>query len=264
MTVSVRVRAPLRQEPLHNEHTKNITRQGLKCYIHTSHPLAFCLIKEAVCGYSHSNVGIEKYSIGCTPVHNNTSQVLIIDVCSVPDWVACFEEWQNGGGAVIALASSEPHNMDAQVQMLHLGAAAILTFNDSLTEQLPKALHAIVEGHSWIKREVLNHYLARTRTAIYNLSLFDRGLTAREKEILDLLRQNFANRIIARKLAISERTIKFHVTNILRKLNLTKRRDLAFLDSSRACLSDIATLSCISPGYQRPVLKSGPEEAFSY
>jgi DNA-binding NarL/FixJ family response regulator len=257
MTVSVR--APLRQEPLHSEHAKNVSRQGLKCYIHTNHPLAFCLIKDAVCGYSHSSVGIEKYSIDCTPVHNNIFQVLIIDICSVPDWVACFEIWQSNGGTVIALASSEPQNIDVQVQMLHLGAAAILTFNDNLADQLPKALHAVIEGRSWIRREVLNSYLARARTAVHNLSLFDRGLTAREKEILGLLRQNLTNRILAHKLAISERTIKFHVTNILRKLNLTKRRELIFLNSSGTCLSDIATLPCISQSPQRPVLKSGPE-----
>jgi DNA-binding NarL/FixJ family response regulator len=260
--MTVGVQASLREDTLHGEHVRNIRRHGLECYIYTNHPLVYCSIKDAVRGYSHSSTRIVKYSIGCMPVHNNTPQALIIDTCSVPEWAICFEEWQSNGGTVIALASSEPQNIDVQVQMLHLGAAAILTFNDNLADQLPKALHAVVEGRSWIRREVLNSYLARARTAIYNLSLFDQGLTAREKEILGLLRQNPTNRILAHKLAISERTIKFHVTNILRKLNLTKRRELTFPNSSGTCLSNVAKLPCISQSPQRPVLKPGPKEVF--
>ena len=63
-------------------------------------------------------------------------------------------------------------------------------------------------------------------------SISDSRLTGREKQILELLQRDLSNRIIAQRLAVSERTIKFHVSNILHKLNLTNRRELRTLQSS--------------------------------
>jgi DNA-binding NarL/FixJ family response regulator len=52
------------------------------------------------------------------------------------------------------------------------------------------------------------------------------GLTAREGQVLQLLMRRLANKEISRALAISERTVKFHVSNILGKLQLEDRRGL--------------------------------------
>lgn len=51
------------------------------------------------------------------------------------------------------------------------------------------------------------------------------GLTTREVEIIELLAAGWANRTIARRLSISESTVKAHVTHILRKLNVTSRTE---------------------------------------
>lgn len=48
-------------------------------------------------------------------------------------------------------------------------------------------------------------------------------LTAREESILHLLAQGRTNRRIAQELWVSEVTVKFHLTNIYRKLNVTNR-----------------------------------------
>lgn len=52
-------------------------------------------------------------------------------------------------------------------------------------------------------------------------------LTAREREILALVAQGSANKEIARRLHISERTARTHVSNILQKLNLPSRTHAA-------------------------------------
>jgi DNA-binding NarL/FixJ family response regulator len=49
------------------------------------------------------------------------------------------------------------------------------------------------------------------------------GLTARELEVLKLMAQGKTNRAIARQLAISEKTVARHVSNIFTKLNLSSR-----------------------------------------
>lgn len=52
-------------------------------------------------------------------------------------------------------------------------------------------------------------------------------LTPREREILECLADGLNNKTIARKLGISDATVKVHVKNVLRKLNLTSRLEAA-------------------------------------
>ncbi len=50
-------------------------------------------------------------------------------------------------------------------------------------------------------------------------------LTAREREVLELLAMGLPNKIIARRLRISEHTVKFHVASILGKLDAASRTE---------------------------------------
>ena len=50
-------------------------------------------------------------------------------------------------------------------------------------------------------------------------------LTARETEVLELLSQGLSNKLIARRLNISEHTVKFHVSSIYTKLDASSRTD---------------------------------------
>lgn len=52
-------------------------------------------------------------------------------------------------------------------------------------------------------------------------------LTIREREVLDCLAEGFNNKTIARKFGITDTTVKVHVKNVLRKLNLTSRLEAA-------------------------------------
>lgn len=55
----------------------------------------------------------------------------------------------------------------------------------------------------------------------------DAALTQREHEILDLIAEGLSNKLIARALDISPGTVKVHVKNVLRKLNLNSRLEAA-------------------------------------
>ena len=51
------------------------------------------------------------------------------------------------------------------------------------------------------------------------------ALTPREREVLEVLAQGLSNRAIASRLAISEHTVKFHVSSIFAKLGAENRTD---------------------------------------
>jgi DNA-binding NarL/FixJ family response regulator len=53
------------------------------------------------------------------------------------------------------------------------------------------------------------------------------GLSAREREVLELLVQGLPNKLIARRLEISDKTVKSHLTRIFRELDVTDRTQAA-------------------------------------
>ena len=54
-------------------------------------------------------------------------------------------------------------------------------------------------------------------------------LSRREQEVLSSLLENLANKEVAERLHISERTVKFHVSNLLAKFGVRRRADLILL-----------------------------------
>ena len=62
------------------------------------------------------------------------------------------------------------------------------------------------------------------------------GLTTRERELAGLVAQGLSNRQIAERLVLSERTVTTHITNILTKLNLKSRTQIAVWAQERGLL----------------------------
>jgi DNA-binding NarL/FixJ family response regulator len=202
------------------------------CFICSNHPLAVSLINNALSSdpelYSRSKTYFQNYK----PIHRSQEEILIIDTCSIPKWEEYFQDWKNEGASIIGLYSPESQSTDIELQMFHMGASGILAFSDSLGDELLHAIRMIASGQVWIRRETLAAYVNWSQSAMRDYSISDPRLTGREKQILELLQRDLSNRIIAQRLAVSERTIKFHVSNILHKLNLTNRRELRTLQSS--------------------------------
>lgn len=72
-------------------------------------------------------------------------------------------------------------------------------------------------------------------------------LTARKLEILQLLAQGYTNREIARKLVVTQFTVRSHVCRILKKLNLANRTQAALYlircQQSGGCPSEVPARS---------------------
>jgi DNA-binding NarL/FixJ family response regulator len=95
-----------------------------------------------------------------------------------------------------------------------------------------KAVAAVLDGQIWVGRRLIGHLLEELSTLSAARAsegrptdAYDRlsRLTPRERDILDLLGAGASNKEIARKLGVTERTVKAHLTAVFRKLGISGR-----------------------------------------
>jgi DNA-binding NarL/FixJ family response regulator len=109
---------------------------------------------------------------------------------------------------------------------------------------LAKALDVVQQGEIWVGRKLVPHLLEEL-TALTERQQQDLPpdldtrlvrITAREREIAQLLSAGASNKEIARRLSVTERTVKAHLTAIFRKLGISGRLQLALfvLEHSRS------------------------------
>lgn len=119
--------------------------------------------------------------------------------------------------------------------LLRLGAKGLLDLQDTI-DQLPRAVQEVSRGGFWVPRPILSRFVEETLTSALRPTVIpgEGRLTAREREVRDLLLENLPNRDIADQLHMSERTVKFHVSNLLSKFGVKRRADLIVLAHARS------------------------------
>jgi DNA-binding NarL/FixJ family response regulator len=115
--------------------------------------------------------------------------------------------------------------------MLGIGVKGLIT-HDLIGQQLGLALDKVATGGYWVPRTLLAAFVDSvvTRSRRMEMARPTRTeISRREKDIVDCLLSNLSNKEIASKLNISERTVKFHVSNLLSKFKVQRRADLILL-----------------------------------
>lgn len=97
---------------------------------------------------------------------------------------------------------------------------------DSESVELKKAIFAIAQGETYIQPSLIPALNSKMIEKNQDEGKID-NLTRRELEVLKLLSVGMYNKEIAEKLNISERTVKNHVSNIFKKLEVTDRTQAA-------------------------------------
>lgn len=113
------------------------------------------------------------------------------------------------------------------VRLLRMGVKGLIRYADA-ADQLPRALRAVAEGGCWAPRTMIGDVLDSLLDGNGPVAVNLRGpqLSRREEEVLNALLDNASNKEIAQRLNISERTVKFHVSNLLSKFGVARRSDL--------------------------------------
>jgi DNA-binding NarL/FixJ family response regulator len=107
------------------------------------------------------------------------------------------------------------------IQALKAGASGYV-LKDSQAGAIVSSVLAVVAGERVMASAVANRVLEMLTGATTPKEFYD-GLTAREVEILKMLATGMANKQIAYKLGISEKTVRNHVSNMYEKLDIYDR-----------------------------------------
>ena len=194
--------------------------------IFSKHPLALQVIARALmtdvalCAESVISATFESPVLACP------GQILLLDSCSRQQWLELALQWQQAGGHVIVLVPDDCSQRIEQFRSLYMGVRGVVAMSPDLDAELPKAVHAVLEGGMWINREILDEYVRRTNSSIQRMAGVKMRFTVREEQIANFIVRGYSNKQIGNALGISERTVKYHVSNILQKTCAGSRKEL--------------------------------------
>jgi NarL family two-component system response regulator LiaR len=138
---------------------------------------------------------------------------------------------QNPDAHILILTSfGEDENL---IEALNAGALGCL-LKDSQPDDLLHAIQTVHRGQMSIPQTLAVKLINQPKKA----AKIESPLTEREQEIAALVTQGLSNKEIAQVLSVSANTIRSHISNILRKLNLANRTQLAIYFNDDAGFKD--------------------------
>ena len=149
--------------------------------------------------------------------------VAVLD-CQLPEMegaaVAAEIRWRGLPTRVLALSAyDDEKNVRGMVQAGAVG----YVLKDEAPEAIVKAVQAVAKGEHWFSGRATARMAAWARGEHPRTA----DLTKRELDILRLLASGKTNKEIAHTLVVAERTVEFHVSNVLSKLGVGSRMQAA-------------------------------------
>ncbi|MCL6482285.1 MAG: response regulator transcription factor [Firmicutes bacterium] len=193
-----------------------------------SHPIAAEAIVQSLREHAGRN------EILCRTLKDNLSleirprwpHLFVVDACvpsEPPRQLVRHLRLRYPGSRFLVLDRFAEQNSEECLRWIEVGVEGIVDAG-RWREELPQALAAVLAGELWVPRRMLCEYI-RQNNLWYEVAPL-RALTAREDQVLRLLLRRHSNSEIARLLGISERTVKFHMSNIFSRFRVKNRAAL--------------------------------------
>jgi DNA-binding NarL/FixJ family response regulator len=151
-----------------------------------------------------------------------------------------LKRWRSRFPAVPIVVLSATHDQQTVVAAMTAGAAGYIPKSSS-NEVMHHALSLVVSGGKYLPPEVLaapggdaSHVVHRK--AVNPATSLD--LTERQLAVLRSIAKGASNKVICRELGLAERTVKAHVTAVLRALQVASRTQAA-VEAVRLGLTDV-------------------------
>ena len=118
---------------------------------------------------------------------------------------------------------------DSQLKRAVYQGAWGIMLKDFAADVLLECIDTVAGGTRWLPEDLLGPALEREEARQRSAGTISRLLTGREQEVAQLVAAGLSNKEIARRLSLSEGTVKIHLHNIYGKLEVSNRTNLATL-----------------------------------
>ena len=141
----------------------------------------------------------------------------------------------------LALTGAPDVNLDRRA--VKAGAMGLIS-KQAAPDVFIKAIQKVHMGEAWLDRctvaDVLTEMSRPVRPERANSTAAQiASLTKRERDIIKLVSRGYKNKLVAQHLAISDVTVRHHLTSIFSKLELTDRFEL-IIYAYKNCLADMS------------------------
>ncbi len=156
------------------------------------------------------------------------ADVILLDARTNDSFPLCSVLARDGGGRVLFVGA--PDDDAWAIEALDVGARGIFA-RDATPDDLDTAIQIVHEGLIWARRRVItariDQLAAKIAAAARSVDLLEQRLSLREREVFRHAAMGLGNKQLARRLEISEATVKVHLTHIFQKLGVSGRAELA-------------------------------------
>ncbi len=142
------------------------------------------------------------------------------------DGIAVLEKLNTIGHDSIIIMLTVSNSEDDIITALRCGADGYL-LKDMEPEDILIKLGQAIGGQTVLEEVISSRLVEMLRNEKLSPPANQINFTLRENQIVALIAEGKSNKVIARELGISDGTVKVHVKNILRKLNLSSRLEIA-------------------------------------
>ncbi len=153
-------------------------------------------------------------------------EVLLLDI-NMPkkNGIEVLQDIKKRNIPVKVLILTVHNEIDYLLKAVDIGVDGYI-LKDSESSELKKAINAVVQGESYIQPNLIPSLNSRLVSRDSDKEKID-ALTKRELEVLVQVANGMFNKEIATSLNISERTVKNHISNIFKKIEVNDRTQAA-------------------------------------
>ena len=157
---------------------------------------------------------------------NDVPDVLLLDI-NMPkmNGIEVLEEIRKRNISVKVLILTVHNEIDYLIKAVDIGVDGYI-LKDTESAELKKAINAVVSGESYIQPNLIPALNSKLVSRDNDKDKID-SLTKRELEVLIQVANGMFNKEIAMSLNISERTVKNHISNIFKKIDVSDRTQAA-------------------------------------
>lgn len=193
-----------------------LVRECLSCLIEANKDLQVV----SACGFVSEREGLSK-------VEGSDIAVIYLEA---DDPVEIIKNVRDIHPNVQVVAITDGEDIDCSTQALKLGAVGIVR-SDQSSKLLIEAIRRAFKGETWLNQTLLTNLLRNGDKASIKNSNGKVGpapetITPREIEVISMIGKGLKSKVIAKRLSISEATVRHHLSSIYGKLGVGDRLNL--------------------------------------